>query len=190
MKLTYRGVSYDYTPNPTPATQLNVSQGTYRGVPTQFYTWMSVPEQPSVDLTWRGVPYRTGTPVSVAQPEVPVTVVPLVDMQLVDVRHVDVPSVDSEVEADVPAPARGSAIADVESPQFPVPDTVSQVADMARNLFIRHHQHIRKREQGMMVRLAAEVGLPLEEVAHYESHIQGKVPHDFSGYDRSMTAMS
>jgi hypothetical protein len=42
----------------------------------------------------------------------------------------------------------------------------------------------------MMVRLAAEVGLPVEDAAHYESHIQGKLPHDFSGYDRSSTAMS
>jgi hypothetical protein len=42
----------------------------------------------------------------------------------------------------------------------------------------------------MMVRLAAEVGLPIERAACYESHIQGKRPHDFSGYDRSSIAMS
>jgi hypothetical protein len=57
-------------------------------------------------------------------------------------------------------------------------------------LFIRRHQRSRKREQGMMVRLAAEVGIPVNEAAHYESHIQGKMPHDFASYDRSSTAMS
>ncbi|HSM84453.1 MAG TPA: DUF4278 domain-containing protein [Nodosilinea sp.] len=68
--------------------------------------------------------------------------------------------------------------------------TPTNIPDLARNLFIRRHQRSRKREQGMMVRLAAEVGMPVEEAAHYESHIQGKMPHDFSGYDRGSAAMS
>jgi hypothetical protein len=72
----------------------------------------------------------------------------------------------------------------------PTPVPVTRIPDLARNLFMRRHQRSRRREQGMMVRLAAEVGMPVEEAAHYESHIQGKLPHDFSGYDRSSTAMS
>jgi hypothetical protein len=73
------------------------------------------------------------------------------------------------------------------------PETVSPngpVVALARNLFIRHHQRSRKREQDMLVRLAAEVGIPVEDSASYESHIQGKLPHNFAGYDRSCAAMS
>ncbi|MFM7470411.1 MAG: hypothetical protein LVS60_18750 [Nodosilinea sp. LVE1205-7] len=64
------------------------------------------------------------------------------------------------------------------------------VTALARDLSIRRQRRNRRREQGMMVRLAAEVGLPIERAACYESHIQGKRPHDFSGYDRSSIAMS
>lgn len=66
----------------------------------------------------------------------------------------------------------------------------TNIPELARNLFIRRHQRSRKREQGMMVRLAAEVGLPVDEAAHYESHVQGKLPHNFAAYERSSTAMS
>ncbi|MBU6230558.1 MAG: hypothetical protein KGQ93_12830 [Cyanobacteria bacterium REEB459] len=64
------------------------------------------------------------------------------------------------------------------------------VTALARHLSIRRQRRNRRREQGMMVRLAAEVGLPMERAACYASHIQGKSPHDFSGYDRSSTTMS
>jgi hypothetical protein len=30
----------------------------------------------------------------------------------------------------------------------------------------------------------------MDEAIQYESHIQGKRPHDFAAYDRSSTAMS
>jgi len=92
----------------------------------------------------------------------------------------------SAVEVPVAAPV----VAEPAAPGTAVAETSTGVIDMARNLFIRHHQRMRRREQGMMVRLAAEVGIPVEDAAHYESHIQGKLPHDFSGYDRSSTAMS
>jgi hypothetical protein len=154
MKLTYRGVSYDYTPNPVPQKGSVIGTGTYRGAAVTFNALAEQPPQPSADLTWRGVPYRAGTPATVA-------VVPVA----------------APVVAEPAAP-----VAAIEAP--------SGVVDMARNLFIRHHQRMRRREQGMMVRLAAEVGIPVEEAAHYESHIQGKMPHDFSAYDRSSTAMS
>lgn len=59
-----------------------------------------------------------------------------------------------------------------------------------RSLVIKHLHNIRQREHSMLVRAANDVGLPLEDAAKYESHIQGKVPHDFAGYDRSKSAMS
>ena len=157
MKLTYRGVSYNYTPNPMPKKGSVIDTGTYRGAAVSFNALAEQPPQPSADLTWRGVSYQTGTPAAEAAPV-----------------------------ATAPIPATAAA-----EPAVPVAAAEpSGVVDLARNLFIRHHQRIRRREQGMMVRLAAEVGLPVEDAAHYESHIQGKTPHDFSGYDRSSTAMS
>ena len=64
------------------------------------------------------------------------------------------------------------------------------VDNLSRDLFVRHHQNARKREQGMRVRLAEEVGIPADVVGHYGSEIQGKMPHDFSGYDRSRSSAS
>lgn len=172
MKLTYRGVSYNYTPNSIPVTPINGYIGKYRGVPTQFNPWADVPDQPSVYLTWRGVSYCPGAPAPLTAPTTPGSLVPAMKPAVSD----DEPN--------------GSARSNVESPCVPATETTSQIAEMARSLFMRHHRYIRKREQGMMVRLAAEVGLPVDQVAHYESHVQGKVPHDFAGYDRSLTAMS
>lgn len=59
-----------------------------------------------------------------------------------------------------------------------------------RSLVMKHLRNIRRREHSMLVRAAEDVGLPIEEATEYESHIQGKVPHDFAGYDRSKSAMS
>jgi hypothetical protein len=64
------------------------------------------------------------------------------------------------------------------------------VDNLSRDLFVRHHQNARKREQGMMVRLAEEVGISAEVAGQYGSQIQGKMPHDFSGYDRSGSSAS
>ncbi len=74
--------------------------------------------------------------------------------------------------------------------QGPAPAEANGITALARNLSIRRQRRSRRREQGMMVRLAAEVGLPIAVAARYGSHIQGKLPHDFSGYDRSSIAMS
>jgi hypothetical protein len=171
MKLSYRGVSYDYTPNPTPKMGPTIGTGTYRGHPVTFNAIAEMPEQPSADLTWRGVDYRSGvaTPASVAVPSEVKTPVPVV-----------------EIRSEVKAPAPIAEV--VEVPEKSI--LADGVTALARNLFIQHHQRSRRREQGMMVRLAAEVGIPVEEAAHYESHVQGKMPHDFSGYDRSTAAMS
>ncbi|UZQ55970.1 hypothetical protein OOK60_07895 [Trichothermofontia sichuanensis B231] len=60
----------------------------------------------------------------------------------------------------------------------------------SRALFIERHQKVRKRERSMLTRLDEEVGLSVEDAVNYESHIQGKVPHDFATYDRSRSGMS
>lgn len=160
MKLTYRGNSYEATPNPAPKLGETIGTGHYRGAPVVFQALAELPAQPAADLTWRGVPYRTGIAVPAA------AIAPV-------------------VVAEIPAVAASLAAPAVEAETTPI-----NISDLARNLFIRRHQRSRRREQGMMVRLAAEVGIPVEDAAHYESHIQGKMPHDFSGYDRGSSAMS
>ena len=160
MKLTYRGVSYDYTPNPVP--QKGSVIGTRYLSRCSGYVQRSGRATPlSRRLIWSGAVFPIGR-------------VPLLPLPPLWLKFWLPPQWFAE-----PA-APGTAVA----------ETSTGVIDMARNLFIRHHQRMRRREQGMMVRLAAEVGIPVEDAAHYESHIQGKLPHDFSGYDRSSTAMS
>jgi hypothetical protein len=163
MKLTYRGISYDSTPNPVPKLGDTIDTGIYRGAPVVFKALAEVPAQPANDLTWRGVPYRTGIAAPVVAPAI-------------------LPPVAASVAAPVVEPVAVPVAVPVVTP--------SNIPNLARNLFIRRHQRSRRREQGMMVRLAAEVGMPVEDAAHYESHIQGKIPHDFSGYDRGSSAMS
>jgi hypothetical protein len=63
-------------------------------------------------------------------------------------------------------------------------------SDQARALMHRHHHLIKQRQQSMLGRLAAEVGLPAE-AAHYWNHIQGKPHPTFAkNYDRSHAALS
>lgn len=64
MKLTYRGVSYDYTP-PVVESNLTDEVGKFRGVDIRFRTVKkAVVQQPTLDLIYRGVAYQTGTPVA------------------------------------------------------------------------------------------------------------------------------
>jgi len=159
MKLNYRGVSYDYRPNPMPEKGPVIDIGNYRGAAVMFNALAEQPPQFRPHLTWRGVPYRAGAPA---------------------------PVVALGVEPGIAVTVAGEAEA-LEPEVFP---TNNDVVALSRNLFMRRHQRMRRREQGMMVRLASEVGLSVAEAGRYESHIQGKMPHDFSGYGRSSTAMS
>lgn len=66
MKLTYRGVSYDYNP-PTVTLKAVDEVGKFRGVDIRFRTVTKAPvQQPNVDLMYRGVAYNTGTSVEAA----------------------------------------------------------------------------------------------------------------------------
>ncbi|MBD1936440.1 MULTISPECIES: hypothetical protein [unclassified Microcoleus] len=60
--------------------------------------------------------------------------------------------------------------------------------DQARALMMRHHHQIKNRQQSMLSRAAAEVGLEADD---YWSNIQGKPHSSFSvSYDRSHSTMS
>jgi hypothetical protein len=60
----------------------------------------------------------------------------------------------------------------------------------ARALMMRHHHLVKQREQSMLSRSAAEVGMPAESSSFW-NHIQGKPHPTFSKtYDRSHSTMS
>lgn len=73
MKLTYRGVQYDYNP---PVVEMNNTSdvGSYRGVDIRFRTVKKSPvQQPTLDLVYRGVAYRTNETAAVEAPETTTT---------------------------------------------------------------------------------------------------------------------
>ncbi|NJL46076.1 MAG: DUF4278 domain-containing protein [Leptolyngbyaceae cyanobacterium SM2_3_12] len=70
MKLTYRGVSYDYTP-PTVETKITDEVGKFRGLDIRFRTIQRAPvQQPTLDLVYRGAAYRTGNGTTAIAPAV------------------------------------------------------------------------------------------------------------------------
>ncbi|HEY9738173.1 MAG TPA: DUF4278 domain-containing protein [Trichocoleus sp.] len=184
MKLTYRGVSYDYTPNPAPKYGPTIATGNYRGSAVEFRALAEVPPQPSHELSWRGIRYRSGTVVPAAAPAVEMATVP---------EPVPTPVAAAPVVPAVPvvpaAPAVPAMPALAAAPEAQ-PVAALSTTDRARSLLMRHHQRIRRREQAMLARLDVEVGLTAADAARYEGHIQGKTLHGFSGYDRSSAAMS
>jgi len=61
--------------------------------------------------------------------------------------------------------------------------------DQARALLSRHHHMIKSRQQAMLNRVAAEIGI--DDTHEYWNSIQGKPHPTFSkNYDRSNSAMS
>lgn len=63
------------------------------------------------------------------------------------------------------------------------------IRTQARCLMMRHHQSVMNREQSMLMRTAAEIGVDVDTT--YHTHIQGKTLNDFSAvYGRSHAAMS
>lgn len=62
--------------------------------------------------------------------------------------------------------------------------------EQARALMMRHNHLIKNRQQSMLGRAAAEVGLEVNS-AEYQNHIQGKVHPSFrASYDRSNASLS
>jgi hypothetical protein len=59
----------------------------------------------------------------------------------------------------------------------------------ARALMMRHHQMVKNRQQSMLGRAAAEIGVDVDP--EYWSNIQGKPYSEFrSSYDRSHASLS
>ncbi|MFE4107535.1 DUF4278 domain-containing protein [Almyronema epifaneia] len=72
----------------------------------------------------------------------------------------------------------------------PVAVATPAIADKARLAMMNRHGVVKRRQQAMLGRLAAEVGLP-ETASRYWNHIQGKVhPSFWATYERSHATMS
>lgn len=118
MQLTYRGISYDYTP---PQVEMDSTSevGQYRGLEWRFRNPQKTPVlQPSLNLVYRGVAYQTGQEEAVTTPEY------------------------------IPAPT--AALASSEG---------FTVESMARAMMTSHQQWIKNRQQSLLSRTSAEVGL-------------------------------
>ncbi|WP_448598380.1 DUF4278 domain-containing protein [Thermoleptolyngbya sp.] len=133
MKLTYRGVTYNYNPQPL---NLNNSHPT------------------TTELKFRGNQYLTNQPT-------------------------DQPGVNAST-----APATAASPA-------PQPVATVSIEEKARELMMNHHKMVKRRQQAMLTRLAANVGLDAETTSRYWGHIQGKVqPGFWDSYDRSHASIS
>lgn len=169
MKLTYRGVQYNYTPPQVDLEGANFDRIrttpahlTYRGVP-YLQPQAIAGNSPEVDLAYRGVSYQVGTSV---QPVAP-----------------------TEAPAPVVASAGAPPAAMVNTTVAPSPAMPAE--ERARLLMMNHHRSVKLRQQSMLLRLAASVGVPTEEAAHYWTSIQGKVqPSFWATYDRSHISAS
>lgn len=161
MKLTYRGVSYEYTP-PTVEFSNSNTVGKYRGLDVRFRNPVKVPvQQPTLDLVYRGAAY----------PIAPASTV-------------------EESPAPVVAPIAQLA-AQLNAQSQPAAPLALSIEDRARSMMMQHHRLIKQRQQTMLSRLDVEVGLTAADAAHYWNHIQGKVHPGFRAtYDRSHASFS
>ena len=110
MKLTYRGITYDYNP-PEVETTLGEVGGKYRGLDWRFRNMKKPPVlQPRVNLKYRGVHYQTGGTTAPQNTE-------------------------------------------------PTKTPVLSTQDKARSLMLNQQRSLKNRQQAMLHRAAAEVGL-------------------------------
>lgn len=150
MKLTYRGVSYDYNP-PKVEYGDRTQVGKYRGVDIRFRTIQKEPvQQPTLELIYRGAAYKT-----------------------------------NQAEAAATAPV---AATPTPEPASPAASTVQQ---QARQLMMNHHRNVKRRQQSMLSRLDAKIGVPTSEATRFWNHIRGEAHPSFdASYDRSHATMS
>lgn len=143
----------------------------YRGVSYDYTPPQITTRQTDVVGQYRGLEwrFRASTKPSVQQPT----------LNLV-YRGVAYQTGTSQDQETIRQPVASPAGASVSAP----------VKELARALMLSHHTLIKNRQQSMLSRVAAEVGLGAD-AAHYWNHIQGKVHPGFrASYDRSHAALS
>ncbi len=163
MKLTYRGIPYSYT---APDVQYGdvETRGTYRGLDIRFRNPKKAPVYTTtLDLVYRGAAYRTQDGA--------------IASETVDASPAAVASMAEPVPtAVVPVPTAATSVLNVQ--------------DKARSLMTDHHRIIKRRQQDMLSRLAAEIGVHGDAASRWNL-IQGKIHPTFRiNYDRSKSAMS
>ncbi|HEY9749460.1 MAG TPA: DUF4278 domain-containing protein [Allocoleopsis sp.] len=147
MQLTYRGSKYETN---SPAVETSVGEtGKYRGLDWRFRNLKKAPiQQPSLELKYRGVAYRT---------------------------H----------EASQPSETPVVAATSVE----PVKVSGLSTEDRARTRMLQQNHLIKNRQQTLLSRSAAEVGLT--SLNDYWNHIQGGIHPTFRlNYERSHVSLS
>jgi Domain of unknown function (DUF4278) len=160
MKLTYRGVSYDYNP-PVVESNLTDEVGKFRGVDIRFRTVKkAVVQQPTLDLVYRGVAYQTSTPEAA----------PVVEAA---------PVAAASTVAAIAAPSAAPALA-----------TALSTEDKARMSMMNRHRSVKQRQQSMLARLATEAGLPAEAAQYWNHIQGKVHPSFWATYSRSGAAAS
>lgn len=77
------------------------------------------------------------------------------------------------------------------TPAEPVKSPALSIQARARVLMMNHHRQVKQRQQSMLSRSDARVGLPTGEASRFWNHIQGTVHPSFGdSYDRSGAALS
>lgn len=152
MKLTYRGISYDYNPVNVETSE-SETVGKYRGLDVRFRNpKKALVLNTNLDLKYRGVAYQPTQTVFEPAPQTETVPVPAAE------------------------PAKVPALS---------------VAERARALMMKHDRSIKRRQQAMLTRLDAEVGVDVSEASRYWGRVQGKVHPSFrTTYDRGSVAFS
>ncbi|MBF2089100.1 MAG: DUF4278 domain-containing protein [Synechococcales cyanobacterium K44_A2020_017] len=156
---------------------------TYRGT-TYNYTPPAVELGDSTSVgTYRGVDIRFRNPKKVFVQQT------TLDLKYRNAAYTSTqPVMDAAIAPEIEATPVAQVMAAVAEP---VKAAVLDVQDRARALMMGHHRTIKQRQQAMLTRLDAEVGVPVAEAAKYWNHVQGKVHPSFrASYDRSGAALS
>lgn len=167
MKLSYRGVNYDFNPSSLQA----------RGAKHRLAE-VSKGRALGAILTYRGATYAIEPPTQAAPAKVgaPVGTVLTYRGQSYTVQ----PTVQNVA---VPAVVQPATVASAKVPAL-------SIQDQARALTMNHHRAMKKRQQVMLVRSAAEVGMSSTATSHWERLQETFNPAFQATYDRSHVALS
>lgn len=186
MKLVYRGVAYDYNP-PEVLYGVPIASGAYRGSPIKFRTPKTLPvEQPSLNLKYRHVAYTTQPNFPTAHAEADMSQHAALDTSEWAEPNAAIATSESTDATDSHPSTEAVSDAAPTTSRLPI-----SIQERARFLMMRHHVKVTQREEDMLGRLFAEIGVPEESAAHHAGRIQGKIyPQFWTSYDRSHASMS
>jgi len=143
---------------------------TYRGVQYNYVPPAINTQATDVVAKYRGTTYRVATAVNPPEDS----------LKIMTYRGVKYQK--GKKLAGVPAARMADTTVSVAMP--------SGINEMARSLAMAHHATIKSREQTLLARTAAAIGMPAT-AANYWSQIQGKINPVFGAtYDRSHVALS